>query len=146
MVHVGDLCDSGALPGEDIRALYAQPLYDRGIGFFPLRGNHDDGAPQAAECQALYPQTQNGIHNATPAAKFDYAAAAVISPDNANLGIPAMPDPGSSFQAGVNFSSPDATVTGDLRGLSYSFDFETARFILLDQFTPAAPATSGSRI
>lgn len=143
VVHVGDLCDGGTLPGEDVRALYAQPLYDRGIGFFPLRGNHDDGAPQAAECQALYPQTQNGIHNATPAAKFDYAAAAVISPDNANLGIPAMPDPGSSFQAGVNLSSPDATVTGDLRGLSYSFDFETARFILLDQFTPAAPATAG---
>ena len=70
---------AAALPGEDIRALYAQPLYDNGIGFFPLRGNHDDGAPQAAEFQALYPQTQNGIHNATPAAKFDYAAAAVVS-------------------------------------------------------------------
>jgi hypothetical protein len=143
VVHVGDLCDSGALPAEDIRALYAQPLYDHGIGFFPLRGNHDDGAPEAAEFQALYPQTQNGIHNATPAAKFDYAAAAVISPDNANLGIPAMPDPGSSFQVGVNLSSPDPTLTGNLVGLSYSFDFENARFILLDQFTPAAPATAG---
>jgi hypothetical protein len=143
VVHVGDLCDNGTLPGEDIRALYAQPLYNHGIGFFPLRGNHDDGASQAAECQALYPQTQNGIHNATPAAKFDYAAAAVVAPDNANLGVPAMPDPGSSFQVGENLSSPDPTVTGNLVGLTYSFDFENARFILLDQFTPAAPATAG---
>ena len=143
VVHVGDFCDSGVIAGEDIRALYAQPLYDHGIGFFPLRGNHDDGASQAAEFQALYPQTQNGIHNATPANKFDYAAAAVASPDNANLGIPAFPDSGSSFQIGGNLSSPDPTVTGDLRGLTYSFDFETARFILLDQFTPAAPATAG---
>ena len=141
VIHVGDLCDSGALPGEDIRALYAQPLYDNGIGFFPLRGNHDDGAPQAAECQALYPQTRNGIHNATPAAKIDAAVAAVGVADSVNLGIPAMPAPGSTFQVGVNFSSPDPAVVGDLRGLTYSFDLENARFILLDQFTPASPAT-----
>ena len=53
VVHVGDLCDNGSLSGENVRALYAQPLYDNGIGFFPLRGNHDDGAPQATEFQAL---------------------------------------------------------------------------------------------
>jgi hypothetical protein len=49
VIHVGDLCDNGSLAGEDVRALYAQPLYDNGIGFFPLRGNHDDGATQAVE-------------------------------------------------------------------------------------------------
>ena len=114
VMHVGDLCDNGSLSGEDIRALYAQPLYDNGIGFFPLRGNHDDGASQAAEFQALYPQTQNGIHNATPAAKLDAAATAVGVADNVNLGIPAMPAPGSSFQVGVNFSSPDPAAVGNL--------------------------------
>ena len=141
VIHVGDLCDNGSLPGEDIRALYAQPLYDNGIGFFPLRGNHDDGAPQATEFQALYPQTRNGIHNATPAAKLDAAATAVGVADSVNLGIPAMPAPGSSFQVGVNFSSPDPAAVGNLTGLTYSFDLENARFILLDQFTPASPAT-----
>ena len=63
---------TAAIAGEDVRALYAQPLYDNGIGFFPVRGNHDDGAAEAAEFQALYPQTQNGIHNFTPAARLDY--------------------------------------------------------------------------
>jgi hypothetical protein len=142
VVHVGDLCDNGTLTAEDIRALYAQPLYDNGIGFFPLRGNHDDGAPQASEFQVLYPQTQNGIHNVTPKAQFDNAATAVTAPDNANLGIPALPDPGSSFQIGADFSSPDPWNNGNLKGLSYSFDYENARFVLLDQFTPIATVNS----
>jgi len=141
VVHVGDLCDSGSIAGEDIRALYAQPLYDQGIGFFPLRGNHDDGAAQAAEFRTLYLQTTEGLHDSTPAAQFDSAAAAVPSPDNANLGIPAMPPPKSYFQIGVNFSSPDPWNNKNLTGLSYSFDFENSRFILLDQFTPVGGTT-----
>jgi len=142
VVHVGDLCDNGSITGEDVRALYAQPLYDHGIGFFPLRGNHDDGAADAAEFQALYPQTQNGLQNVTPASKFTSAAASVPSPDNVNLGIPSLPSPGTAFQIGENFSSPDPWSNGNLRGLSYAFDCNNARFILLDQFTPAG-GTSG---
>ena len=62
VVHVGDLADntsaSVANLGEDTRALYAQSLYNAGIGFFPLRGNHDDNyAGLGAEFQRIFPQT-----------------------------------------------------------------------------------------
>jgi hypothetical protein len=138
VIHVGDLCDGGTLPGEDVRALYAQPLYDQGIGFFPLRGNHDDGASQAGEFQALYPQTQNGLHDVQLPAKYSAALAAVPAADMANLGVPALPDTGAAFQVGVNFSSPDPSLAGNLTGLTYAFDYENARFVLLDQFTPVS--------
>lgn len=144
VVHVGDLCDNGSLTGEDIRTLYAQPLYNHKIGFFPLRGNHDDavvggpGVPSdGTEFQALYPQTQNGTQNATPSAQFANAATWVEdnSSDATNIGIPSAPGPHASFKVGENFSSPTVW-GGGLKGLSYSFDFRNSRFILLDQFTP----------
>jgi hypothetical protein len=48
---------------------------------------------------------------------------------------------GAAFTVGSNFSSPDPWSDGGLKGLSYSFDVNNARFIMLDQFTPAtAPA------
>ena len=71
VVHVGDLCDIDQLnttangtnandsnlvqstgpinaqAGEYVRALYSQALYNAGIGFFPLRGNHDEDQPGA---------------------------------------------------------------------------------------------------
>jgi hypothetical protein len=40
---------------------------------------------------------------------------------------------GAPFQLGGGFSSPDAR----LQGLSYSFDYNNSRFLLLDQYTPA---------
>ena len=40
------------------------------------------------------------------------------------------------FTLGSNFSSPDPWSDGGLKGLSYSFDVNNARFILLDQFAP----------
>jgi hypothetical protein len=45
------------------RAYAAQALYDAGIGFFPLRGNHEGTQLAATELKALYPQTTgNGTH------------------------------------------------------------------------------------
>ena len=47
VVEVGDLVDKtgstaeSVANSEDIRAAFAQELYNAGIGFFPLRGNHD---------------------------------------------------------------------------------------------------------
>ena len=41
VVQVGDLCDKGTTEGLCTRALYAQSLYNAGIGFYPLRGNHE---------------------------------------------------------------------------------------------------------
>jgi len=45
---------------EDTRALFAQALYNAGIGFFPVRGNHDAATTTATEFQRAFPQTQNG--------------------------------------------------------------------------------------
>ena len=149
VVQVGDLCDkgnhnpsssstsftlkfadgtsyqSGSLLAEDTRALFVQGLYNAGIGFFPLRGNHDESAANAVEFQRLYPQTQNGAHNATPSDVLS-----LVNPDSAKQPSPTLS--GKSFTLGSNFDSPS---TG-LKGLSYSFDFSNARFVLLDQFEP----------
>ena len=67
VVQVGDLVDveswtnpaSGAVERTlGYRAAAARTLYDAGIGFFPLRGNHEGSATAAAELRALFPQTR----------------------------------------------------------------------------------------
>jgi hypothetical protein len=115
VLQVGDLDDqetnysglSGRI-GISTRAGAAQALYDAGIGFFPVRGNHEGSSTAATEVQANFPQTQgNGLN---------------------------------TFGA-ANFSSPSS----NLAGLSYSFDYYNARFVLLDQFTPTdGKASDGS--
>ena len=105
VIQVGDLVDketdsTNLLPLNrtmDTRAAAAQALYDAGICFFPLRGNHEGSVLAAAEMPTLFPQTSGG---------------------------------GMTCGAS-NFSSPFAT----LNGLSYTFDYDNARFVLLDQFT-----------
>ena len=48
VVAVGDLADNtsgvaaDAVKNEDVRATFAQDLYNAKIGFYPLRGNHDN--------------------------------------------------------------------------------------------------------
>ena len=126
VIQVGDLVSDGSVTGYDTRANYAQALYNAGIGFFPLRGNHDAALHSSVEFKHVFPQTQNGLMNMTPAdaraATTDYG-----------------PPPTSTrkpFTIGSGFSSPAAasTTTG-LIGLSYAFTFKNARFVLLDQFT-----------
>jgi hypothetical protein len=101
VIQVGDLVDKEAdsagrtMP---VRAAAAQALYDAGIGFYPLRGNHEGSQAAAIEFQTLYPQGQ-GI--------------------------------GPYVFGAKNFSRQFAIQ----QGLSYSFDYENARFMLLDQFT-----------
>jgi hypothetical protein len=41
VIAVGDTVDVGSKIDIDTRALYAQELYNAGIGFYPLRGNHE---------------------------------------------------------------------------------------------------------
>lgn len=98
VVQVGDLTENGAAADVDVRAAAAQPLYDAGIGFFPLRGNHESGLVGATQVTNDFPQTQGvggNVHDAT------------------------------------NFTSASSA----LAGLSYAFDQNNARFVLLDQFT-----------
>jgi hypothetical protein len=98
VIQVGDLVDkypSKTRNSMDTRAEAAQVLYGAGIGFFPLRGNHEKSPEAAARFVQDFPQTQGTIN---------------------------------TFGA-ANFSSP-----GKANGLSYAFDYENARFMLLDQF------------
>jgi len=106
----------------DTRAAFAQPLYTAGIGFFPIRGNHEDYAPSATEFVRIFPQTQTGSMNATPADVFT-----TNNPDAALQPFPAKT--GAAFTLGSNFSSPTTTYAG----LTYSFDYQNARFVMLDQ-------------
>jgi hypothetical protein len=82
----------------DTRASAAHALYDAGIGFYPLRGNHEGSLAAALEFQTLYSQTTGS---------------------------------GPHVFGASNFSSPSTT----LSGLSYSFDYNNARVVILDQFT-----------
>ena len=119
VIQVGDLTDDGNDISEVTRAAAAQPLIDAGIGFFPFRGNHETygtnnnyGIPVF---QSNYPQTQTGMF---------------MTKTNHH-----------QYKVGVNFSSP-TTVSMDLAGMSYSFDYgqhgDNARFVIIDTWaTPS---------
>jgi len=111
VIQVGDLADKEYVTIDGIkyrtplptRAAHAQVLYDNGIGFFPVRGNHEASATAAGEVKTLFPQTQGQ---------------------------------GANVAGATNFDSPVLGVNGNaLTGLSYSFDYNNVRCVLIDQFT-----------
>jgi hypothetical protein len=132
VVALGDLADRTEAGGDsavnaiDTRATLAQELYNSRIGFFPLRGNHDDNVNGASEILRVFPQNSNGVHNKTPSSAFNWA-------DSSKLHNPARVSDADSFTVGSGFSSPNA----HLKGLSYAFTYNNATLVLLDQFTPA---------
>jgi hypothetical protein len=118
VIQVGDLTENGNDVDIQTRALAAKQLYDAGIGFFPMRGNHETYANPANSYgipafQSNFPQTR-GLSN--------------------------------TFGA-TNFNSPTLTGSypDDLKGMSYSFDYGTAgnnaRFVIIDDW-----ATSNKRV
>ena len=126
VVQVGDLTDNGSNQSLDIRGTFSQALYNAGIGFYPLRGNHESSKTGAIEFQRIFPQTQTGMNNQTPADAF--ITNTIYGPQvNTN----------AVYTVGSNFSNSSA----DFAGLTYSFDYDNARFILLDQFTPPSGAS-----
>jgi hypothetical protein len=134
VIQVGDLTDTGGTNSInlDVRATFAQELYNNGIGFYPLRGNHENTGPNAVRFQQIFPQTQSGINNLTPnmvsATIYGALTDLILYPDYSN----------STFSVGSNFVSEPG-----LEGLTYSFDYDNARFVLADQFTkPAGTAHS----
>ena len=112
VLQVGDLTENGNDADETVRANAAQSLYDAGIGFFPMRGNHETYASPANSyaipvLQSLYPQTR-GL---------------------------------SQTFGAINFSSP-TSVSTDLDGMTYSFDYNNARFVIIDPWiTPSKGLT-----
>jgi hypothetical protein len=118
VVQVGDLVDSesdgangdSSRRNMPVRADLARELYDAGIGFFPLRGNHEGSRTAALEFRSLYPQAVGLGSNVGDAAGFSSPVLAATTTD------------------------PDGS---RLNGLSYSFDYGNARLVLLDQFRRA---------
>jgi hypothetical protein len=104
VIQVGDLTENGNDADIEVRATAAQALYNAGIGFFPMRGNHETYASPGngygiAAVQANFPQTRGQMH---------------------------------TFGA-THFSSP-TDVSPYLDGMSYSFDYNNARFVILDDW------------
>lgn len=131
VIAVGDLADDGCYTAPcaplQTRAAFAQALYNAGIGFYPIRGNHNGQVLSALELQRLFPQTRDGVNNVTP----DDALALTFGTDTISF----PPRTGAAFTVGRNFSSP--WELPGLEGLSYAFDHGNARFVLLDQFIQA---------
>ncbi len=129
VIQTGDLTDTGGTNNInlDVRATFAQDLYNAGIGFYPLRGNHESSASNAVRVQQIFPQTGaipanaclNNNHDATIP---DYLVSATIyGPQDIN---------NSTFCIGGNFVSEPT-----MEGLTYSFDYENVRIVMIDQFT-----------
>jgi hypothetical protein len=140
VVHVGDMVNSGSQDNDYTRALYAQDLYNAGIGFYPLRGNHEaahDGyVGSGADYKYAYPQivpgSDAGVNNATP---DDITTALIPEPDlHPDTGNPPADKTNpETFIIGTDFSAPDGinSLTG---GVSYAFQYKNVTFLLLDQF------------
>jgi hypothetical protein len=97
VLQVGDLVDVFSAAAFETRAQAAQDLLDAGIGFFPLRGNHESSTSAANSFSAAFPQACGDVN---------------------------------TFGA-TNFQSASMS----LECLSYSFDYNNVRFVMLDQFT-----------
>ncbi len=131
VIQVGDLTNYGYDAAIQARADAAQALYDAGIGFFPMRGNHEpwgdifntldtdgDGVADTPEdnqqaipaIQAAFPQTQGTGVNTGGATNFS-------SPTSDD---PLYPD-----------------MATELAGISYAFEYDggdgnSATFVIMD--------------
>jgi hypothetical protein len=138
VVAIGDMLDTAGQVNDYTRALYAQDLYNAGIGFYPTRGNHEaaDWATSytgsSADFRHAYPQIVPGplagLNNHTPG---DITTALIPGADMTNN--PPAAATGSPFPVGVNFSAPTAANLAN-DSVSYAFDYNNATFMLLDQF------------
>ncbi|MBK9576704.1 MAG: metallophosphoesterase [Fibrobacterota bacterium] len=134
VLAAGDLTDWPALRSMRTRATWTQELYDAGIGFFPVRGNHDEGPVAAAEFLRVFPQTKNGIMRNTPADAFVWTDSQNIHPRLANR---------EKFTMGESFTSPACAP-----GRSYAFRDNGITFALIDNFmgVKAEPCAVSSQL
>ena len=145
VVELGDLADLCNQTNVYARALFAQDLYNAGIGFYPTRGNHESGyLPYWATGGAfryLYPQIvpgpNPGFHNTTP----PDVTTAWISPASDLPNARPAPPQGTAFVVGLNYSAPTAANTAN-DSVSYAFDYHNATFMLLDPFQTPDSITS----
>jgi len=139
VIQVGDLNDEGIDGGIITRAAHAQDLYNAGIGFFPLRGNHETYSPtdnsySIPAIQTYFPQTQG------------------LTVFNNGPSVPQSPWDAYNFSSSKPMDPVTGKPTNELRGISYSFDYGrpggNVRFLILDCWptphTNPFPATNSS--
>ena len=152
VISVGDVVDTPTPATLETRALYSQDLYNTGIAFYPLRGNHESElANSGGNFATLFPQIVNGgLNNMAPSWLTPFSIATLFTSTDTgfqsasaymtqlSVNVPPAAPSGSPFVVGGNFSYPSVNCppTGATvgNGLSYSFDFNNTRFILIDQF------------
>jgi len=115
VIQVGDLTENGNDADIATRAAAAEPLYRAGIGFFPMRGNHE-----------VYAKPEGVNQYGIPAFRNNF---------------PQTRGQGSHVYGTINFNSP-ISVSSELDGMSYSFDYgdtaNSARFVIIDNWvTPS---------
>ena len=115
VIQVGDLTENGNDADIAIRAAAAESLYRAGIGFFPMRGNHE-----------VYAKPEGVNQYVIPAFRQSF---------------PQTRGQGRNLYGARNFNSP-VVVSADLEGMTYSFDYgepgNSARFVILDNWvTPS---------
>jgi len=138
VIAMGDQVDVGTQANDYVRALYSQDLYNAGIGFYPMRGNHEAAygtyLTSDQDFWHAYPQigftpANAGMNNMTPS---DITTALITDPLVLTNNPPAAFS-GSAFQVGSNFSYPTTANTTN-SSVSYAFQYDNATFMLLDQF------------
>ena len=111
VIQVGDLTEKGNNADIAMRAAAAEALYRAGIGFFPMRGNHE-----------IYAKPEGVNQYGIPSFRENF---------------PQTRSQGSHIYGACNFSSP-TSVSPDLDGMSYSFDYgqagDSARFVIIDNW------------
>jgi hypothetical protein len=124
VIQVGDLTEDGYHADIAKRAEAAQPLYRAGIGFFPMRGNHETYAnwtESNRNCADRHAHSTNKNSFGIPAVQSNFPQTRGLS---------------NTFGA-TNSSSPTSVSTA-LDGMSYSFDYGTAdnnaRFVIIDNW------------
>ena len=137
VVAIGDMTDTGSQTNDYVRALYAQDLYNAGIGFYPTRGNHEAAngsyTGSGADFRHAYPQivpgVNAGINNSTPGD----ITTTLVSPVGDLTNNPPATATGAPFVVGNGFSAPTAANTAN-DSVSYAFNYGNVTFMLLDQF------------
>ncbi len=115
------------MAGEAVRAASAQALYNAGIGFFPIRGNHDDSRARPGGSSMSIPRRRTALNNTTPADVYT-----VPNPEPSTFVMPTQQ--GAPFTVGLQLFRSQRKPWPE--GLSYAFNANNATFVLIDQFTP----------
>jgi hypothetical protein len=115
VIQVGDLTENGNDADIATRTAAAEGLYRAGIGFFPMRGNHE-----------VYAKPEGVNQYGTTAFRKNF---------------PQTRGQGSQLYGASNFNSP-ISVSSDLDGMSYSFDYgepgNSGCFVIIDNWvTPS---------